>query len=59
MVYVSRSYAAKLKTAGREPVCLDCSSPARTAEVEAEAVAWIRSLGDQAAEVADAVAALS
>jgi hypothetical protein len=55
---VSRSYAQRLGGDRELPLCIDCQAPARTAEVEAEAVAWIRSLGGHAQELAGAVAVL-
>ena len=55
---ISRSYAARMYGDRELPLCIDCQSATRTAEVEAEADAWVRSLGEQAHELAGAVAAL-
>ena len=56
---ISVSHADKVLHGRVElPLCLDCRSPARTAEADAEVVAFVAALGDQADEFVGAIAAL-
>ena len=57
---VSQSHAEKV-THGRvpPPLCLDCRSPARAAETDAEAVRFVELFDGSPEEIARAVAALS
>ena len=56
---ISHSYAEKLVNGKRPaPRCLDCKSPTRAAQVNAEAARFVELLGDRARELAVALAAL-
>ena len=57
---VSQSHAEKLVN-GRLPLplCLDCKSPAKTAEADAEVAKFVEDLGEPARELAGALAALA
>ena len=57
--HTSPSNAEKRLNGSRPaPLCLDCKSPARAAEMEAEAVRFVELLGDSAEDLARAVAAM-
>ena len=59
MTDVSPSYAEKLaRGALAPPICLDCKSPARAAREDAEVDTFLELLGEQARELAVALAAL-
>ena len=56
---VSRGHALKVAAGSvPPPKCFECRRPERDAEAEAEAVAFVAALGDQAPELAGVVAAL-
>ena len=56
---VSPSHAEKVnRGAVALPICLDCRSPAKTAQAETAIAAFIDALGDQVDEFSDVLAAL-
>ena len=57
--HTSPSNAEKRLNGSPAPLCLDCKSPARAAEMEAEAVRFVELLGDSAEDLARAVAAMA
>ena len=55
----SRGYAEQILAGSRSaPKCFECTRPARDAEAEAAALAWVEQLGERTVELERALAAL-